>query len=188
MRPEPDRLAQAGRHVEFRRQGTGGGSASGAAAMTRSGVLVAVLLACGPSARAHGGTATAEAFVRGVYADYGRPDSPDVLGEPAPGIFAPRLLGLIRADQKAAGGEVGRLDEDPLCDCQDDDGFRLSSVGVARGAAGGVVATVRFVIGAVPVVVSLDLVTTRDGWRVADVHSRDMPSLVSLLEGSGASP
>ena len=188
MRPKPDRLAQAETHVELRRLGTGGGSASGAAAMTHFGIVVAVLLACGWSARAQGGTATADAFVRGVYRDYGKPDRADVLGEPAPGIFAPRLLGLIRADEKAAAGEVGRLDEDPLCGCQDDDGFRLSSVRVVRRAAGRAVATVRFVISVVRVVVVLDLVRTGDGWRIADVHSRDMPSLAAFLGGTRALP
>ncbi len=187
MRPKPDRLGQVETHVELRRLGTGGGSASGAAAMKHFGVVVAVLLACGWSARAYGGTATANAFVHGVYRDYGKPDWSGVLGEPAPDIFAPRLLGLIRADEKAAAGEVGRLDEDPLCDCQDDDGFRLSSVVVARQSGNRVVATVRFVIGVVPEVVALDLVTTRGGWRIADVHSRSVRSLVSFLEGGGTS-
>ncbi len=148
--------------------------------------MAAALLGCA-SACATGRVATADGFVRGLYEDYGKPDRADVLGDGAPDVFAPRLLGLIRADQKAAGGEVGRLDKDPLCDCQDDDGFRLSSVVVVRRPAGRATATVPFGIGEVAMVVSLDLVGTRGGWRIADVHNRDMPSLVSLLEGAGAS-
>ena len=152
----------------------------------RFGIVVSVLLACGSSACASGRVA-ADAFVRALYQQYGKPDRPDELGEPAPRIFAPRLLALIRADEKAAGGEVERLDEDPLCNCQDDDGFRLSSITIVRRPAGRVVATVRFRFHVVSEMVSLDLVAARGGWRVADVHSRDIPSLVSFLEGAAAS-
>lgn len=58
----------------------------------------------------------------------------------------------------------------------------------SRWPGGRAVATVRFVVSTVRVVVSLDLVATRSGRRVDDVHGRDMPSLVSLLEGRAASP
>ena len=98
-----------------------------------------------------------------------------------------RRLKLIRDGETAAAGEIGKLDEDPLCDRQDDDGFRPSSVMVARQSAEWV-AAVRFAVGVVPAAISPDLATVGDGWRITDAHSRSTRSLVSFLDGVEALP
>ncbi len=57
-------------------------------------------------------------------------------------IFAPSLIALFDEDARLAHGEVGALDGDPLCDCQDDGGmaFKIASVrSVDRGRASAVV-------------------------------------------------
>ena len=128
---------------------------------------------------------TSEVFVRALYKPYGTGIDPDYLGKPASGIFASRLLSLIRADQGVLPGNVGKLDEDPLCDCQDDDGFRLSSIETRPLSADRATAKVSFVIGRIPKVIILDLTATNGTWRVADVHSGRIPSLIAFLSYSG---
>lgn len=126
-----------------------------------------------------------EAFVRGLYKPYGTGVDPDYLGKSASVIFAPRLLRLIRADQAVPPGTVGKLDEDPLCDCQDDDGFHLSSIKTHQSPLGRATAKVSFIIGHVPKLIILDLTAIDRRWRIADVHSARIHSLVSFLKNSG---
>ena len=128
-----------------------------------------------------------EAFVRDLYKYYGEENRPDPLGQVAPKLFMPRLLDLIRADERVPSGDIGRLDEDPLCDCQDDGGFRLSSIMIDRLSADQATATVRMIVGVVPIVIVLDLVQSDSRWRIADVHSRSIPSLVAFLSSIGSS-
>ena len=98
--------------------------------------------------------------------------------------FAPRLIAAIRDDAKLAHGEVGYVDGDPVCQCQDAAGMRPSVTAVAQHGAN---ATVRVTIGwehdpARPA--TFILVRTKAGWRIADVGSADEPSLLSAIETS----
>ena len=127
--------------------------------------------------------AGAKAFIKSVYAAYGQADSGSSLGKRADGIFAPGLLSAIRADQTAHAGEVGRLDHDPLCDCQDSDGLRVAGVDVAQAGEGRADAAVRVSLGGLVKAVRLRLVGGAGGWRVADVSTAAMPSLVGVLGG-----
>lgn len=130
--------------------------------------------------------ATPEAFVRNAYSEYGKENRPDSLGQIAPKLFTPKLLSLIRADERVPPGGIGRLDEDPLCDCQDDGGFRLSSVTTERVSQDQATVTTHMIIGTVPGVIILDLVQIGTEWRIADVHSRSIPSLISFLSSTGS--
>ena len=100
-------------------------------------------------------------------------------------VFAPRLLAAIKEDSKLADGEVGYLDGDPVCQCQDTGGMHPSVASVTRQGADK--AVVRVSIGwegekARPA--TFNLVRTRDGWRIADVSSADEPSLLKSLEAA----
>ena len=122
-------------------------------------------------------------FVRSLYAGYEHAE-PDYLGKGADKVFSPRLLGLIRANQKATpDGDVGALDGDPICDCQDQQLTDLS-VDVTPLSPGHVRARVRFRKLGQPHDMTLDLAMGRRGWRVDDVHTRDTPSLISYLQDS----
>jgi hypothetical protein len=68
---------------------------------------------------------TAKHFVESVYAGYGRAaDPPNLFEENASQAFDPSLIALARADAVAAKPDVGVLDYDPVCNCQDtDDSF-----------------------------------------------------------------
>ncbi len=152
--------------------------------MRKSGtwlLLAALALAPGASAQS---LDDARAFVAGLYRAYARSPEPDYLGPRARGVFSPRLLGLIRRDERNAHGEVGALDGDPICDCQDPDGIRLVDLDVTTAGPGRATARarVRFA-GARRETMILDLVTVRGRWRVDDVHTPDTPSLVRLLGG-----
>ena len=145
-----------------------------------------IVIACGLPTCAKEPVATPEAFIQALYKDYGKDGRPDVLGQLAPRFFAPRLLRLIQADERVPVGEVGRLDEDPLCDCQDDGGFHLSSIVVNRSSTDRATATARFTLDTAPVTIVVDLETVNGAWRIADVHNRSMPSLISFLSGTGS--
>src|SRR5262245_38727285 len=87
-------------------------------------MTVAGLLACaafaGPAGAQTSDTAGAEKFLRGVYAHYrdSNAPAPEIKDED---IYDAPLLALMAADSEAADGEVGYLDGDPMCDCQDYD-------------------------------------------------------------------
>jgi hypothetical protein len=126
----------------------------------------------------------AKAFLTRLYASYRQKvDPPDYLGaKHAPAVFTPHLVELIRLDEKTAGGEVGILDSDPICACQDWVGLKLQNLTVSPAGPGKARADV--VLNYSPDIVRLtfDLEDQGKGWRIADIHSQDTPSLVGLLE------
>ena len=144
-------------------------------------LLAALALAPGAGAQT---LDDARGFVAGLYRAYARTPEPDYLGPRARSVFSPRLLGLIRRDARNAHGEVGALDGDPICDCQDPDGIRLVALDVANAGPGRATAHVRVrFAGSRREAMTLDLVSVRGRWRVDDVHTPDTPSLVGLLGG-----
>ncbi|MGC1301833.1 MAG: DUF3828 domain-containing protein [Caulobacteraceae bacterium] len=124
-----------------------------------------------------------DAFVRGLYAPYRADSSYSSLGQAAGGIYTPALLALMDKDQRAHPGEVGAIDGDPVCDCQDSGTIRVVQATYAA-RAGGVRATVRFVNLGETRTVGLDLVRATTGWRVDDVHDPGQASLRTELRRS----
>src|SRR4051794_23684561 len=97
----------------------------------RGNLLLAGLLALSAPAQAQS-LPDAKTFVAGLYSAYQRQPGPDYLGKQVGEVFAPDLIALIR--REAAGvpkGEVGALDGDPICDCQD---YQISKVDVTVSA------------------------------------------------------
>jgi hypothetical protein len=143
-------------------------------------VLVAALIA--PLSAQAQGPAAAHAFAQRLYDAY-QGGEPDHLGREAERTFAPSLLALIRRDQATAPpGEVGILDGDPICDCQDHGGVRTTRLVVRPAGPGRARAEVTLRFPTESRMMNLDLVATRGRWRVADVHTASTPSLVRLLE------
>lgn len=141
-------------------------------------MMLALLLAAAAPAE------TPRAFMTRVYASY-RNSSFNPLDKPER-WFAPRLIAAIREDARLAHGEVGYLDGDPLCQCQDPAGMHPK---VGPATAGRDKARVKVSIGwdhdpARPATFSL--VRTAAGWRIADVSSADEPSLQAALDKSNA--
>lgn len=68
--------------------------------------------------------ASAKSFLVSVYQHYQHgANGVDLDGPRAALYFHSSLLALMRADDKANAGEVGVLDGDPVCGCQDWDGI-----------------------------------------------------------------
>ena len=75
----------------------------------------------------------AKRFVERLYAAY-HGDGPDYLGRQRGQVFSPRMVNLLRRDEKLTPkGDVGALDGDPICDCQD---FDISRVRVDVASTG----------------------------------------------------
>jgi hypothetical protein len=146
--------------------------------------LLATMLAAGMilDASAHQ-PESAKTFLHRLYAPYVAGDmSVAPTGKAAPTIFDRHLAALIRKDQSAARDEVGALDGDPICDCQDFEPLKSLSIDVRSLDVMRATATVRFVNGSRTTSLNYTLQRTRSGWRVADIGSEDMPSLVAYLE------
>ncbi len=144
-------------------------------------MLVALALAAAAPAPA---AESPRAFVERVYAGYRTRDfSPFKRPER---WFAPRLLAAIKEDERLAKGEVGYLDGDPLCQCQDAAGLKARIVGVEPGSRDRAKVWVDIRLhGYPPRPARLSLVRTRAGWRIADVDGAEGASLlVGLTESN----
>jgi hypothetical protein len=152
-----------------------------------AGRLALCFLVCSiaTAASAHAQTVgDAEAFLRSVYAPYRADGKPiDLTGPQAEKILDPSLVALLREDQAAVQGEVGVLDGDPICACQDFD-IRSIQASVRPDGDGKATAIVRFKnFGRAKVTeVRFDLVAIKGAWRIFDIHEKEIPSLREALE------
>jgi len=135
--------------------------------------LLALLLAAAPPAE------SPRAFVERLYSGYRDPDySP--LERPGR-VFAPPLVAAIREDRRLSRDEVGYMDADPLCQCQDPTGLRPRIGEVRSSGRTGASVKVGIDFGPDRRELRLQLVRTAAGWRVADVITADEPSLLESL-------
>ena len=158
--------------------------------MSRVRALVTALAlltaACAPAQTAE----QADAFVHNVYAHYERwaaeksTSSGQSFKEAA--LYSPALIDLMRKDQKAADGEVGFIDYDPVCNCQDFDGLKVAEMHIAKTGEKTASGTVSLKFGGEPRLVKLQLmlVWTANGWRIDDIKTSDTPSLQAALKQS----
>lgn len=144
--------------------------------VTRRRSILAVVAACVASPVAAQAPADgAKAYVDGIYRRI--PGSTSAVPKVR---YAPQLDALLKRDAAEAHGEVGAIDANPFCGCQDigeDYAFtsRLRSLGNDRAQVdvdlrnGGRSAY------------RIDLVRMPAGWAVADIHAADPHSLVAYL-------
>jgi hypothetical protein len=118
---------------------------------------------------------SAKAFVEAIYKPYLNKKFKGIdYSKPATlrRYFEPVLANAIIADMKSAGkrNEVPTLDGDPFIDAQD---WEIDNLAVEVKAAGArkAVATVKYTNIREPKVVTLDLVNTRSGWRIAEMNA-----------------
>jgi hypothetical protein len=129
------------------------------------------------------GTPSARAFVQQVYADYANPDRRHQ-EQRQNKFYTGQLYRLIVADRTGHPGEVGNLDGDPICDCQDPGHpgqLKVQSIALSASTPASLKATVGFVIVHDPRTVTLLLLKTPSGWRIDDIATKDTPSLRALL-------
>ena len=142
-------------------------------------MMLALLLAAATPAAAD----TPRGFVAAVYARYRDKDfSP--FKRPAT-VFAPRLLAAINEDSTLNQGEVGYLDGDPLCQCQDFERITATITGYQKLTPSLAAVRVHVDLGIDQARdLKLKLARTRAGWRIADVSSDAEPSLLDALEAA----
>lgn len=149
--------------------------------MRAAGLAAGLLLLLAPNLGLCQSLAKAESFAHRLYDAYAR-GMPDYLGPQARRVFSPRLLSLIRRDERLApAGEPGALDGDPICDCQDPGGMTRVRIEVLDAGPGRARAHVRFLLNTEPRDVTLELVAVQRRWRVDDVRTADTPSLAEML-------
>jgi hypothetical protein len=124
-----------------------------------------------------------EEFVRALYAVHATPDAG--MGEaPPPGqdpIYDRMLNAMIGEDFRKANGEVPTLNYDPICDCQDSEGFSLESVTVTEAGPRAAEAAVVFVNVGETKRQTLKLVKEGAMWKVSDVLVPGRPPLTEQL-------
>ena len=154
--------------------------------MQRIGAAFLVfLLVAGPAAAQD--AKSAEAFLRKIYSHYkAKGPGVELTGPKAETILDPTLVALLRADEQAMHGEVGVIEADPICDCQDFD-IRSVQISVEPDGAGRAKATASFKNLGSATKVSFDLATFMGQWRITNIHLANMPDLRKTLEDEIAS-
>jgi len=125
--------------------------------------------------------ASAKAFVEKLYSHYpSKPDSRsafDPTGKNASQVFDPGMIAAFREDTRLAHGEVGFIDADPLCQCQDDSGLKatVGVVTVTGPNAADVVVNLEYPNDP-PIALTLHLVPVNGAWRIYDLSTGDVKS------------
>jgi hypothetical protein len=131
----------------------------------------------------------ARAFVAWLYSHYPEREGVpafDPTGRSADAVFDPSMAALLREDaRRTPKGDVGAIDWDPICDCQDDDGLTAkidSLFPVGSGGASAIV-NIRFANESPASAHRLEyhLVVVHGRWRIHDIKTRETPSLRMLL-------
>ena len=123
---------------------------------------------------------TPRAFLARIYAPYER-GQPNVFAHPER-LFAPPLVRAMREDSRLSNGEVGVLDYDPLCQCQEAGGIRPKVRELlVSGPSAVAFVTISWPGGTDRRDLILRLARTAAGWRIADVSTKEEPSLLATL-------
>ena len=146
--------------------------------------ILMVLVAAGNSASvsADPSAASAEQFLRGLYAKYTHNGKPTPFVYPdARTIADANMMALLKRDRDKSNGEVGAMDSDPVCRCQDWEAIKVTAVHVAMQGADAATADVTFSDMGDVQKVHYSLAWTKDGWRIHDIGTKDEPSLIAYL-------
>ena len=96
-------------------------------------------------------------------------------------MLTPGLRTAVQTDM--AGDEIGVLDADPICQCQDDDRLRMRVIAFKRSHSA-VWADIESMFASDARRARLKLTHTPSGWLIADIATREQPSLLAVLEAS----
>ncbi|MNH77304.1 hypothetical protein D3C73_295930 [compost metagenome] len=131
------------------------------------------------------GEQDAEAFVRALYANAAAPMANDpATATVSPGrdpLYSRTLNALIGVDFREAKGEVPYLNYDPVCACQDADGFALTGLKMTPDGDKAASADVTFTNHGKTQQQTLKLVKEGPMWRIADVIDAEGKSLHDAL-------
>jgi hypothetical protein len=129
-----------------------------------------------------------KAFLEGIYAHY-KTSSETSNYQPfdanGPEVLDADTLALMKADTKALNGDLGAIDADWLCACQDYTSIK-STIAVQSATATAAKASSDFKdvddTTAKPRHDTFDLVKTAAGWRIHDMETDGPPSLRKVLQ------
>lgn len=125
---------------------------------------------------------SAERFLRILYDGYTKSRKvPDPIGKDPGRLFTPALAGLIKADRALALGELGILDINPICACQDWAGLKVTKIEVAPDGPKRAKATVSLDNAGGKMTVHYRLEAVDGQWRIADIAERSIESLRQML-------
>jgi hypothetical protein len=124
---------------------------------------------------------SAKAFVEKLYSHYpSKPKGPQFnpMGKDASQVFDPGMIAAFREDTRLAHGEVGYVDSDPICQCQDDSGLKatVTSATVTGPNAADVVVSLVYPSEEKPIAMTLHLVPVNGAWRIHDLSTADSQS------------
>jgi len=152
--------------------------------MSKAALILAMFVGLGLSAAmaAEPNAASAEQFLRGLYAKYTHNGKPTPFVYPdARTIADANMMALLKHDRDKSNGEVGAMDSDPVCRCQDWEAIKVTALKVSMQGANAASADVTISdIGDVQKI-HYSLVWTNDGWRIHDIGAKDEPSLIAYL-------
>ena len=143
---------------------------------------LATIVALSSSALAAMAGETPDAFLHRLYSAYAQHGKGNNFAWPdARAIVDASLLALLHHDQIMSKGEVGAMDGDPVCQCQDWDAFKVLSIRTQEKAPGHATGDVAFSNTGQKQSVHYDLVLENGGWKIHDISSHDTPSLQAYL-------
>ena len=110
------------------------------------------------------------AFVDDLYGQYRKDPNFSPFTHPEQ-WFGPELIAAFKEDERLANGEVGAVDGDPICSCQDSSGMEAQVAGVEQTSPTTAVATVNLWAGTPDQrALKVDLAVVNGQWRVHDVR------------------
>jgi hypothetical protein len=130
--------------------------------------------------------ADAKAFLVGLYAHYqtNKNNNFNMFDTNSSAVFDPDTLALLRADTKALKGDLGEIDGDWLCDCQDFTSIQ-ATVNVTSATPTTAEATADFHDTVDPRPSerdTFDLVKVNGAWRIHDMSTPGQPPLRKTLQ------
>lgn len=124
-----------------------------------------------------------QAFLQRLYAAYTPHGKGNDFAYPdARTIVDASLLARLHNDQIKSKGEVGAMDSDPICQCQDWESFKVLSMHAQIKAPDRALGDVTFKPDPESTVnVHFDLVRENGAWKIHDLSTHDTPSLQAYL-------
>ncbi|MCE2744996.1 MAG: YbjP/YqhG family protein [Burkholderiales bacterium] len=123
-------------------------------------------------------------FVHVLYGELYHENSKTSSLDKADDIYSSNLLSLIKKEQQEqlSSGELGKLSADPLCNCQDP--ASVTVIDITPLVTEGEHASVRVTLSVSGNTqdLTLNLIKETGGWKVADVTSDSIPSLLAYLK------
>jgi hypothetical protein len=163
-------------------------NAANAAPAVANATVTSLVAPPPPAAAQSPDAAAAEAFLDGLYAHYKASSSTGTTWAPMDAnikeVFDADMVKLMAADTKALKGDLGEIDGDWLCDCQDW-GSIAAKVTIISATPTEAKAAAVFhdtqIKDEPPKRDTFDLVKTPAGWRIHDMGTSDQPSLRGVL-------